>query len=182
MPDLLVRIKKKSDGSAALSCQRADGSVTWQRQEGGHGLFFPRHDLTHYAVETVLGVRRGFYGLVSEGWNFSDFDKPWPRGRLPAEANVAEVIVGFLDIQRATGERWDADELNAKVSEFCVDRGIPSGTPVSAVDLERIRSARRDLFARWDAVRPGGTLELAFSCGDRATDNTRSSPRSSGSV
>ena len=39
--ELLVRIKKSTDGSAALSCQRADGSVTWQRQEGQQGRFFP---------------------------------------------------------------------------------------------------------------------------------------------
>src|SRR2546430_9090725 len=58
MNDLLIRIKKKSDGSAALSCLRADGSVTWQRQNGQQGRFFPLHDLTHYAVETVLGHTR----------------------------------------------------------------------------------------------------------------------------
>lgn len=67
MPDLMIQIKKKTDGSAALSCRRADGSVTWQRQEGRQGCFFPLHDLTHYAVETVLGHPRGFYGLVAEG-------------------------------------------------------------------------------------------------------------------
>ena len=63
MPDLVIRIKKKTDGSAALSCTRADGSVTWQRQDGKLGLFFPLHDLTHYAVETTLGFSRAFYGL-----------------------------------------------------------------------------------------------------------------------
>src|SRR5438309_3304320 len=79
MNDLLIRIKKKSDGSAALSCLRADGSVTWQRQTGQQGRFFPLHDLTHYAVETVLGYARGFYGLVAEGWDLTDFGNPWPR-------------------------------------------------------------------------------------------------------
>ena len=53
--ELVIHIKKKTDGSAALSCRRADGSVTWQRQNGQLGRFFPLHDLTHYAVETVLG-------------------------------------------------------------------------------------------------------------------------------
>ena len=61
MPDLLIRIKKKTDGSAALSCTRADGTTTWQRQDGQLGAFFPLHDLTHYAVETVLGLPRAFY-------------------------------------------------------------------------------------------------------------------------
>ena len=57
---LTIRIKKKPDGSAALSCQRADGSVTWQRQTGPQGAFFPLHDLTHYAVETELGLEQAF--------------------------------------------------------------------------------------------------------------------------
>jgi hypothetical protein len=69
MPELIIRLKKQSDGSAALACIRADGSSTWQRQTGAQGRFFPRHDLTRYAVETVLGHRRGFYGLVAEGWD-----------------------------------------------------------------------------------------------------------------
>src|SRR5215207_7563384 len=68
-PRLTIRIKKNADGTAALTCTRADGSVTWQRQQGTQGMFFPRHDLTHFAVETVLGHRRGFYGLVADGWD-----------------------------------------------------------------------------------------------------------------
>ena len=51
MASLTIRIKKNTDGSAALSCTRADGSVTWQRQVGAQGRFFPLHDLTHSAVE-----------------------------------------------------------------------------------------------------------------------------------
>ena len=111
MSDLLIRIKKKNDGSAALSCLRADGSVTWQRQNGLQGRFFPLHDLTHYAVETVLGHTRGFYGLVAEGWDLTDFGNPWRRGPLPPEALVSEFIVGFLDRERGAGVEWSAAEL-----------------------------------------------------------------------
>lgn len=67
-PALRISIKKKPDGSAALSLRRADGSVTWQRQEGIQGRCFPLHDLTHYAVETVLGLDQAFFGLVASGW------------------------------------------------------------------------------------------------------------------
>src|SRR5947209_15695669 len=114
MNELLIRIKKKGDGSAALSCLRADGSVTWQRQKGQQGRFFPLHDLTHYAVETVLGHTRGFYGLVAEGWDLTDFGSPWPRGPLPPEALVSEFIVGFLDRERGAGVEEPHDELDRK--------------------------------------------------------------------
>ena len=163
MADLLIRIKKKTDGSVALSCLRSDGSVTWQRQEGLQGRFFPRHDLTHYAVETVLGHRGAFYGLVAEGWNLTDFGSPWPRGPLPTEANVSEMIVGFLDLERQVGERQGTDALNRALASFCAERGLPAVTPLSDDDVARIRAVRSDVFARWDAVEVGGTLELSFS-------------------
>ena len=155
MPDILIRIKKKTDGSAALSCIRPDGSGTWQRQDGAQGRFFPLHDLTHYAVETVLDLR-GFYSLVAEGWDLSDFGNPWPRGPLPPEAHTVEQIVGFLDTERASGREWPATDLR---------RATPHA--ISNDDLRQVREARSDLFARWDAVRPGETLELHFASRER---------------
>ena len=158
MPALVIRIKKHRDGTAALTCTRADGTSTWQRQRGAQATFFPRHDLTHYAVETVLGHRRGFYGLVAEGWDLTDFGTPWPRGRLPADADPAELIVGFLDLERASGERWSTAELNEKLAVH-LGAHAPS---ISDEQLAAVRARRAELFARWDAVPPGDSLELPF--------------------
>jgi len=161
MAELRIRIKKKPDGSAALTCVRADGSVTWQRQEGTAGRFFPTHDLTHYAVETVLGHRRGFYGLVAEGWYFG---APWPKGPLPADAEPAELIVGFLDVERASGALWSAAEFNAHAAEHASARG---GNTFALTDeqLQRIRARRQELLSRWRALEPGDVLELPYSRG-----------------
>ena len=164
MPRLTVRIKKNADGSAALSCTRADGTVTWQRQLGTQGLFFPRHDLTHFAVETVLGYRKGFFGMVADGWDISDFAAPWPRGRIPPDADPAELIVGFLDTERASGTRWTANDFNDKATLFYREHGLQSTPPtLTDDDLARIRKRRAELFEQWDAVRPGDALELDFS-------------------
>jgi hypothetical protein len=163
MPPLTIRIKKNRDGTAALSCTRADGTVTWQRQQGAQALFFPLHDLTHYAVETVLGHRRGFYGLVAEGWDFDDFGTPWPRGPVPADADPSELIVGFLDAERASGAAWTAADLIEQAAHFYAANGLKGAPPVITDDqLERIRAWRRELFARWDAVEAGEALELIF--------------------
>ncbi len=151
MPDLVIRIKKKTDGSAALSCIRSDGTVTWQQQNGQRGRFFPLHDLTHYAVETVFDLR-GFFSLVAEGWNFTDFGKPWPRGVLPAEAHVVEQVVGFLDTERASGREWAAADLQLAAPYL-----------FSEDELRQVRDARRDLFARWATLPAGDTLELRFA-------------------
>ncbi len=159
---IVIRIKKNKDGRTSLSCTRADGTTTWQRQEGGQARFFPRHDLTHYAVETVLGHRQGFYGLVAAGWDLADFGTPWPRGRLPKDANLSEIIVGFFDRERASGERWAAAGLNDELASFAAENGLPLPDAISEDDLARIRRRRAELFAEWDAIEPGDALELSF--------------------
>lgn len=158
---LTIRIKKKADGSAALSCLRADGSVTWQRQTGPQGAFFPLHDLTHYAVETELGLEQAFYGLVASGWEFADFGQPWPRGAIPAQAGMAELIVGFLDTERASGATWTAAAINETAALH------ESGANVRLTDSElaRIRDTRHALFDRWRSLPAGETLELSFPAG-----------------
>jgi hypothetical protein len=159
---MVIRIKKSKDGRTALSCVRPDGTVTWQRQEGGQAAFFPRHDLTHYAVETVLSQRKGFYGLVASGWDFSDFGSPWPRGRLPVEANISEIIVGFFDLERSSGEDLPLEDLNEKLTQYCAANAIAGFEELSEDDISRIRQKREELFARWAGVEPGETLEVPF--------------------
>lgn len=153
MPDLLIRIKKKSDGTAALSCTRANGSTTWQRQSGAQARFFPFHDLTHYAVETVLGHRRGFYGLVAEGWDLQDFGAPWPRGPLPKDMDPSEAIVGLFDMERADGASWSPPDFQRSSGGWLL---------LSEEQLSLIRARRSELFERWQELAPGDTLELPF--------------------
>src|SRR4051812_33256784 len=112
---VIVRIKKKSNGDAALACERADGTVTWQRQEGHLGTFFPFHDLTHFAVESVLGFHQAFFGLISTGWDISDFSAPGVKDRLTSEALLAEMLVAFFDLERATGVLGDAADFTWKL-------------------------------------------------------------------
>lgn len=163
MPELSIRIKKKTDGSAALSASRADGTTTWQRQEGQLGRFFPLHDLTHYAVETTLGFRRAFFGLLAEGWDISDFGKRSTRELMQGEAGLAEVVVGFFDLERATGVIETADALNDKIRTYYVDRRLAAPEPpITEEQVVRIRQRRAELFASWRALPAGQALELPF--------------------
>jgi hypothetical protein len=159
---MIIRIKKHADGRASLTCTRPDGSATWQRQEGAQAGFFPRHDLTHYAVETTLGHRRGFYGLVAEGWDLGDFGAPWPRGPLPGDMDPSEQYVGYFDLERATGVPFTAADFNEKARQFHAEHGMAAPSLITDEDLDRIRATMLDLFARWAAVPPGESLELSF--------------------
>ena len=158
-PPLTVRIKKMTDGSASLSCTRADGSVTWQKQEGQQGVFFPYHDLTHFAVESVLPIK-GFYRVVADGWELADFGKPWPKGPLPEEAHLAEVIVGFLDTERAARITWSPEDWRIAATAYFQQRKLPVPPLPGPADLQRIRDERGRLFDRWTTLPAGETLEL----------------------
>ena len=172
MPALTVRIKRHPDGSSSLTCVRSDRTTTWQRQQGGYALVFPSHDLTHYAVETSLGYARGFYGLIAEGWDLTDFAAPWRRGPIPREALEVELIVGFFQMDRRA-DAWTAETFNAHAEQFVASRRalrpgapLPSIPPLSAGQIDRVRAARDALFVRWGAIKPGETLELAFEPGN----------------
>jgi hypothetical protein len=163
MTRLSVRLKKNTDGTAALTCVRPDGTSTWQSPKGAQGHFFALHDLTHYAVESTLGVTRGFYGLLASGWDISDFGKPEKRGQMPPEAGWVELIVGFLDMERAMGEMYSAAEWSEKARLYYETNGGQPVRDLSDDELNAIRDRRREVFSQWAAVPPGGTLELDFS-------------------
>jgi len=149
-----IEISKRPDGRGVLQCVRADGSKTWQRQDRD-SAFFALHDLTHFAVESVLGYRYGFFGLLASGWNIDETDGKSLRGPLPAEALEVESIVGLLDRERACGAIWCA-------ADFETGRQAAS-RPLSDEDLAHVRKTRDELFKRWAEVQPGSALTLEFS-------------------
>jgi hypothetical protein len=160
-PRLTIRITKRRDGATVLQLTRADGTATWTRYDGPTAGFFPLHDLQHYAVETVLGHARGFYGLVADGWELSDFGTPWPRGPMPSDTDPSELIVGFFDLERASGHRASAEEYNEQMRLKLGVDSLP-WPPLSDETLDRVRRRIRELHERWNALPSGETLELAF--------------------
>ena len=147
---VLIEIAKLPDGAGVLRCTRQDGSVTWQKQ-AKHAAHFALHDLTHYAVETALGYRRGFFGLIAEGWEIEETTGKGRRGSLPAEAIEVERIVGLFDSERASGVLWSAEEFS----------GI-APRAVTEAEVGSVRALRSCLFSEWAAVAPGRWLELRF--------------------
>ncbi|MFZ5625546.1 MAG: hypothetical protein ACOY71_14160 [Gemmatimonadota bacterium] len=157
---LRIRWKKGRDGVHAFTCVRADGSHSLQHHRTD---FFAVHDLTHYAVETILGCERGFYGLIAEGWNLDDFGQPWPRGPMPDEALLPEVIVGLLDVAQASGVVISAAELNESMrSWFARQQDTAPPLTLTEEQLAAIRSRTGELLSRWRALPAGETLELTF--------------------
>ena len=159
---LALQFTKRSDGSALLRCVRADGSVTWQKQEGNHANFFPIHDLTHYAVETELGFSRAFYGLIAEGWDIAETTGKSARGPLPSEALEVEYFVSAFAAARAGGAATTAEEFNQLAATYADARGMPRPRSLTDEELAKVRARFDELAAKWRGLAPGETLELAF--------------------
>jgi hypothetical protein len=156
---LTVQIKRGSGGPAVLVCIRADGTRTWSQLHP----FFPAHDLLHFAVETTLGFTGAFFGLIALGWSIPDFAVRGAARRLGPEAVWAEMIVGLFDQERATGNRWTAEEFNEGMRlKSAADVGPPF-RPITEPELERIRALHAELVGRWMATEPGAALELTFA-------------------
>ncbi len=147
---LKIEIVKRADGAGVLRCIRQDGSVTWQKQTR-HAPHFALHDLTHYAVETALGYRRGFFGLIMEGWDVEDTTGKGARGALPPDTVEVEKIVGLFDAERASSVLWTTDEFNAS-----------SPRTLNVAEIKSVRAIRARLFQEWYAIRPGEKLELTY--------------------
>src|SRR5436190_22117753 len=87
---VIIEFAKRKDGNTVLRCIRDDGSSSWQRNENQHARFFPLHDLVHYALESELGCREGFFGLIASGWNIDETTGKSARGVLPRVALEVE--------------------------------------------------------------------------------------------
>lgn len=153
-----VQLKKIADGKPSLTCVRADSSRTWSCLHP----FFPLHDLTHYAVESVLGFSAAFFGLIASGWEIDVFAEPGAAARLPREAIMAECTVGLLDLERASGHLMSGMEFTDALAQAMAGQGGGAVRAISDAELLRVRSLRGALSAQWTALPPGETLELVF--------------------
>lgn len=153
-PTLRIELKRTADGRPSLACVREDASRTWARVHP----FLPTHDLTHCAVESVLGIDDAFFGLIAQGWDIDDFAAPGVVKRLPAAALCVEQVVGHI-------ERAIAVDAEALAEALTLEAARSGRAPCEAVrpdQLEAIRRLRGALLEAWRATPPGETLRITF--------------------
>ncbi len=155
---MLIQLKKGRDGPATLACVRADGSRTWGKEHP----FFPVHDLTHCAVESVLGFDQAFFGLIATGWAIDDFAKPRASRTMPFQAIVAEHVVGVFDRERALAAPLAVAEFNETVFASLPPLERDAFQPLTDAQVSHVRELQSTLEARWHALPAGATLEVTF--------------------
>jgi hypothetical protein len=161
--ELRVQLTKKIDGTVALRCIRRDGSETWEHHEKqSTSTHFAFHDLTHFAVETTLGLHKGFFGLIADGWDIPDTTGKGSRGKLPVASSSVEYIVGLFDGEwRGVMGILSASEFNEQLD---VMMGVNPDRPHFTEDqLARTRNRIHELHSQWIGVTAGSALELTFN-------------------
>ncbi len=156
---LHIELKKISAERSSLACRRPDGTATWSRLDS----FYPLHDLAHFAVESELGLRRGFFGLIADGWQLDNFAERGFAARLPAESFLAENLVGTIE---RLGDDLSPPEFATALTNSLAAQNLPPFRVLSADELARIRATRAALIARWRALPVGETLRLDFPLDD----------------
>ena len=152
-PELLVRFTKRTDGAVVLHCVRRDGSGTWERHDK-QGVFFSFHDLSHFAVETQLGFRKGFYGLIADGWDIPDTTGKGKRGELPSEGILVEHVVGLFDRERVGGSPpLSAADFNSHVAQFVANDRLDASRIFTDAELTAVRQRIQALQSQWAEVR-----------------------------
>ncbi len=155
---MLIQLKKGRDGPATLACVRADGTRTWGKEHP----FFPVHDLTHCAVESVLGFDQAFFALIAKGWDIDDFAKPRASRAMPFQAIVAEHVVGVFDRERALPAPLSVAEFNETVFASLPAVQRDAFQPLTDAQVSRVRELRSTLETRWHALPAGATLVVEF--------------------
>ncbi|MES1214648.1 MAG: hypothetical protein ABUT20_03945 [Bacteroidota bacterium] len=141
-----------------FSCKRKDGSTTWKHV----GEFFMLHDLGHYAVETILHLKNGFFGMVASGTDISDFDLPKEQRafQLTDEALFAEQLVNMVVIDFTQGRMENLIEIFTSI--YDLDNGSILMRNLTEEKLEKIRTAYNELLTQWEAIPLSGVLKLSF--------------------
>jgi hypothetical protein len=153
-----VEFLRGRDKKDVLSVTRADGSTSWQHQHPG----IPVHDLTHYAVETVLGVKNGFYGLLAQGWDITSLVDKDVRSVLPEEGIWTEFVVGLVQTERLSPEPLGSEEFNQLLNQSKQEFGITHKRMVTDDELQRIRRKFDELYSKWKGIGPGERLVFEF--------------------
>lgn len=157
---MIIRLTKGSGKPDTITCLRADRTTTWSRLHPGVGA---QHDIVHYAVETTLGLKNSFYGLVARGIGIEDFNVRAAAQalNLPPEAGQTEFIVGLLQTEMSDGT--DCKDFDDQMRIACTSKGTDPPAPIPPLMLNRIRTKIVALLRQWQALKPGEHLDLEFA-------------------
>ena len=157
---LRLVFKKHLDKPNTLTIFREDGTSTWAGIHPG----LETHDLAHFAVEQTLKMKEAFFGLISEGFEITDFElpndqKPGRLMKLPFEALQSEHLVNLIQTEKQQKDK--RIDLIIYLESIFETNGLPFIPELSKL-LPQIRVLYHKLSEDWLSTKPKETLELMF--------------------
>lgn len=151
-------LTKNTNASHVIRYVRDDGTSTWMHASD----YFIRHDLSHYALETVLGYKTAFNGLLNGGMDPADFNDREKRlaMTLTAEAWYAENMANLFLMELTQGQFADFNEVQQAAL-----RSFNQKDPLITLEqgqIDDIRELLRKLLRQWEALAEGETMALIF--------------------
>ena len=125
-----------------MSITRSDGSLCWAYLREN----FEDHDLAHFAVETVLGFKDAFFGLIDLGYEIGDFEDPDQAldsmaRAIASRCHLTAVVVEDRALRSgASAGRYPSLGDHGERNVFAIGRGDAAR---AANVAERRRTARR---------------------------------------
>lgn len=158
---LILTFKKSRNKPTVLHFKRTDGTTTWTKLKPG----LEAHDLAHYVIETVLGYKNAFYGLINQGYEVGDFELPREQrpealipANIPLEAIQTEYIVNQLQTEYLSyGQSPDFMETLAAALK---EKALPFPSALTLDRLEEIRVQFRALLFQWHTLKAEDELAL----------------------
>jgi hypothetical protein len=140
-----ITFTKLSDRRHAIKITRADGTTESAELSSRE---FLRHDLAHFAIESEMPIRKGYWGCVASGASLSG------AGVAGADAQLAESLAGPLQtLFRTEAAPQEYAKLVRKFSA-----AVGACPDLAARVHERIRQLR----GHWKATPRGGDMELIW--------------------
>lgn len=155
---MMISLTKKEQGKAVLTCTRNDGTITWKHTDA----FFISHDICHYAVETVLPLHNGFYGMLASGTDITEFDRPAAQRNttISAETVFTEHLVNVFMIDQRQGGIGDICGMIANAFPQSVEEGLL--LKLTGQKIDQIRQRYAALLYQWQQVADNSSLNLEY--------------------
>ena len=125
------------------------------------------HDLAHYVVETRLKFTKAFYGLLADGWDIQDFEKP--RGErpqallpenLPNEALYTEHLVNMLLVSLQSDGNLEFHF--STFGQIILEHQLSSVKPLNLSQFEQLHQHLKEVLKAYRDMPDSDYLELKF--------------------
>jgi len=146
--------------------RRSDGSdVAWSFPTFGWEV---PHDLVHAVVESMFGIRDGFWGRVDGGIDPKRVNEMANRtGGKNKYAGFGDDLRGLYLAEVLANLSWSMFELTSEdrmqlARDQAAKAGVELPDSVTAEALDRVQERLNELRLQWGAIDTKGTVEISF--------------------